>query len=79
MEQFLQLTITGLTVGMVYALVALGFTLIWKSSSVANLALGQMVLISSWLAYSMLVQVGLPLWLGIPAVIITMSESFASL
>jgi branched-chain amino acid transport system permease protein len=70
MEQFLQLTITGLTVGMVYALVALGFTLIWKSSGVANLALGQMVLISSWFAYSMLVQVGAPLWLGILAVIV---------
>jgi branched-chain amino acid transport system permease protein len=70
MEQFLQLLITGLTVGMVYALVALGFTLIWKSSGVANLALGQMVLISSWFAYSMLVQAGLPLWAGIPAVIV---------
>ena len=41
---------------MVYALIALGFVLIWKSSSVANLALGQLVLISSWFTYSMLVQ-----------------------
>ena len=55
---------------MVYALIALGFVLIWKSSSVANLALGQIVLISSWVTYGMLVQAGFPLWLAFPAVIL---------
>jgi len=70
MAELLQFTITGITVGMVYALIALGFTLIWKSSGVANLALGQMVLISSWFTYGMLVQAGLPYWLGLPLVII---------
>jgi len=55
---------------MVYALIALGFVLIWKSSSVANLALGQIVLISSWVTYGMLVQAKLPLWLAFPAVIL---------
>jgi len=70
MTELLQFTITGLTVGMVYALIALGFVLVWKSSGVANLALGQLVLISSWFTYGMLVQAGLPLWLGIPLVIL---------
>jgi len=55
---------------MVYALIALGFVLIWKSSSVANLALGQIVLFSSWFTYSMLVQAQLPLWLGFILVIV---------
>jgi len=68
--KFLQFTITGITVGAVYALIALGFALIWKSSSVANLALGQIVLISSWFTYSMLVQVKLPQYLAFPAVLI---------
>ena len=67
---FLQFTITGISVGAVYALIALGFALIWKSSSVANLALGQIVLISSWFTYSMLAQVGLPQYLAFPAIII---------
>ncbi len=62
MAELLQFVITGITVGMVYALIALGFVLIWKSSGVANLALGQMVLIFSWFTYGMLVQVGLPIW-----------------
>jgi branched-chain amino acid transport system permease protein len=65
-----QFIITGLAVGMIYALIGLGFVLIWKSSSVANLALGQLVLICSWFAFSMLVQVNLPVWLAFPAVLI---------
>ena len=64
MEQLVQYTITGLAVGMIYALIALGFALIWKSSRVANLALGQLVLISSWFTYGMLVQAHFPVWVG---------------
>jgi branched-chain amino acid transport system permease protein len=70
MAELLQYTITGLAVGMVYALIALGFALIWKSSSVANLALGQLVLISSWFTYGMLVQAKFPYWFGLPLTIL---------
>ncbi|MFH1650955.1 MAG: branched-chain amino acid ABC transporter permease [Chloroflexota bacterium] len=70
MSELLQYVITGIAVGTVYALIALGFALIWKSSSVANLALGQIVLVSSWFTYSMLVQAKLPLWLAIPLVVV---------
>jgi len=68
--ELLQLLITGLAVGMVYALIALGFVVVWKSSSVANLALGQLVLFSSWFTYGMLVQAKFPLWLAFPLVIL---------
>ncbi|MGD1120065.1 MAG: branched-chain amino acid ABC transporter permease [Dehalococcoidales bacterium] len=70
MAEFLQFVITGISVGMVYALIALGFVLIWKSSSVANLALGQIVLLTSWFTYSMLVQAHLPTYIAFPFVII---------
>lgn len=70
MAEFLQYAITGIAVGMVYALIALGFALIWKSSSVANLALGQLVLISSWFTYGMLVQAKFPYWVGFPLTIL---------
>ncbi len=70
MAEFLQYLITGLSVGMVYALIGLGFVLIWKSSSVANLALGQIVLISSWFNYSMLVDAELPVFIALPLVIV---------
>lgn len=70
MIEFLQLFITGLAVGMAYALIALGFVLVWKSSGVANLALGQLVLISSWFTFGMLVQLKLPPWIAFPVVIL---------
>ena len=70
MAEFLQYVITGIAVGMVYALIALGFALIWKSSGVANLALGQLVLISSWFTYGMLVQAKFPYWIGFPLTIL---------
>ncbi|MDD5126553.1 MAG: branched-chain amino acid ABC transporter permease [Dehalococcoidales bacterium] len=70
MAEFLQYVITGLAVGMVYSLIALGFVLVWKSSSVANLALGQIVLLSSWFTYGMLTQAGFPLWIALPLVIL---------
>jgi len=70
MAELLQFVITGITVGMVYSLIALGFVLIWKSSGVANLALGQLVLLFSWFTFAMLVQVGLPIWFGFLLVIL---------
>jgi branched-chain amino acid transport system permease protein len=70
MAELLQYTITGLAVGMIYALIALGFALVWKSSSVANLSLGQLVLTSSWVTYGLLVQVKIPFWIGLPLTIL---------
>jgi len=70
MTELTQFIVTGLAVGMVYALIALGFALIWKSTGVANLALGQLVLLCSWFTYSMMVQAHLSIWLAFPAVVV---------
>lgn len=45
---FLQLMVTGLVVGSMYALVALGFVLIYKSSRVINFAQGELVLVGAY-------------------------------
>ena len=45
MPEFLQFTFSGLTVGAVYALVALGFTLIYNASDVINFAQGEFVML----------------------------------
>jgi branched-chain amino acid transport system permease protein len=45
MAEFLQFFFSGLTVGAVYALVALGFTLIYNSSDVINFAQGEFVML----------------------------------
>jgi branched-chain amino acid transport system permease protein len=41
MEFFFQILINGLSIGFLYALAALGFVMIFKSSSVLNLAHGE--------------------------------------
>jgi branched-chain amino acid transport system permease protein len=45
MAEFLQFLFSGLTVGAIYALVALGFTLIYNSSDVVNFAQGEFVML----------------------------------
>ncbi len=50
MEVFLQLLITGVMVGSIYALVALGWTLIYKSSGVLNLAMGELTLLGAYVS-----------------------------
>ncbi|HEY0327588.1 MAG TPA: branched-chain amino acid ABC transporter permease [Rhodopseudomonas sp.] len=45
MSEFLQFLVSGLTVGAVYALVALGFTLIYNASDVVNFAQGEFVML----------------------------------
>ena len=44
MPEFLQFAFSGLTVGAIYALVALGFTLIYNASNVINFAQGEFIM-----------------------------------
>ena len=60
MAEFLQFAFSGLTVGAVYALVALGFTLIYNASEVVNSAQGEFVMIGG-MATVFLVALGVPL------------------
>jgi len=70
MSMFLQFTVTGIAVGLVYSLIALGFVMVWKSSGVANLSMGQMLLLFAWFAYSMLAQKGITIWLALILVLV---------
>ena len=60
MVDFLQLFVSGLATGSIYALAALGFTLLWQASGTINFAQGEFVMLP---AFGMLVlaQLGLPL------------------
>ena len=62
MTFFLQLVVTGFALGMVYALVAIGFVIILKCSNAFNIAQGHFVLIGGYLGYTFLVPFGLPIW-----------------
>ena len=52
MEVFLMAITTGIMVGSIYALVALGWVLIYKCSGVLNLAMGEMTLIGAYVSLS---------------------------
>jgi len=63
MTFFLQLVVTGFTLGMIYALVAIGFVIILKCSNAFNIAQGHFVLIGGYLGYTFLVVFGLSIWM----------------
>jgi branched-chain amino acid transport system permease protein len=60
MPEFLQFLFSGLTVGAIYALVALGFTLIYNASDVINFAQGEFVMIGGMVTF-FAVAAGIPL------------------
>lgn len=59
MEKFVQLTLSGVANGAIFALVALGFVLIFKSSDVINFAQGELLMIGAYLTYMTVEQFGL--------------------
>ena len=65
MDVFLQLTVSGLSTGMVYALAAAGFVVIYKASDVINFAQGDLLLFGTYLVFFAVAQAGLPWSLGV--------------
>lgn len=53
MQTFAQLVVNGLGKGAVYALLALGFVIIFKATEVVNLAHGSLVLVGGYLVYEL--------------------------
>ncbi len=71
LDQLLQFLVTGITVGSTYALVGLGFALIYNASDVVNFAQGEFVMLGAMIAIALLAA-GLPLSLAaIVATLIT--------
>jgi len=64
MELFLMSLITGILVGGIYALVALGWVLIYKCSGVLNLAMGELTLIGAYVTLTFY-QAGIPFILAV--------------
>jgi len=69
MTFFLQLVISGFALGMVYALIAIGFVIILKCSKAFNIAQGHFVMIGGYLGYAFLVTFHLPVWASLLAAV----------
>jgi branched-chain amino acid transport system permease protein len=61
--------VSGLATGCVYALIALGFVLIFKATDVVNFAQGEFVMVSGFMSYTLLIGLGFPYGLVLVATI----------
>jgi branched-chain amino acid transport system permease protein len=68
----LQLLFTGLGVGSIYALVALGFVLIYRATNVVNFAQGDFSMLAAFMMVVICIDLALPYWLGIIVTILVM-------
>jgi branched-chain amino acid transport system permease protein len=69
MNFFLQLMVSGFALGMVYALIAIGFVVILKCSKAFNIAQGHFVMIGGYLGFTFLVTFHLPVWASLLAAV----------
>jgi len=68
----LESAVNGALIGLMYSLVAMGIVLIYKSSSVPNLAQGSMTMLGAYVVLAFANNAGAPIWLAIPLAMVTM-------
>jgi len=69
---FLELAINGALSGLMYSLVALGIVLIYKSSSVPNLAQGALAMLGAYVVLALFETLKLPVWAALPVGMLVM-------
>lgn len=65
MTGFMQILVSGIALGCLYAVLALGFVVVARASGILNLAQGSFVVLGAYLAYAFVHQIGLPFWVGV--------------
>jgi len=73
MSYFFQIVVSGIVVGSIYALAALGLVLVYKSSRVANFAHGQLIAAGAFIAYALTVWAKVPVFFSF---LISMGATF---
>lgn len=58
--------INGALNGLLYALIAMGFVVIYRASKVFNFAQGELVVFGGYMVWWMIIKMGLPIWIGLP-------------
>jgi branched-chain amino acid transport system permease protein len=70
MTEALQYLLSGLAIGSIYSLVALGFCIMWGTSETVNFAQGDSVMVGAILGVTFCVDMGWPIWLALAVIII---------
>ena len=61
---FLTYLINGISLGSVYALIALGYTMVYGIAKMLNFAHGDVIMIGSYVVFTVVSTLNLPMWLG---------------
>ncbi len=64
MVKWIQLLVTGVTLGSIYSLIALGYVTIYRTSRIVNMAQGAFVMFGALFTFTLLSELGLPYWLA---------------
>jgi branched-chain amino acid transport system permease protein len=71
--QFLQIIVSGIAIGCIYGLIALGFVLIYKATEAVNFAQGELMMLGAFVALTATAIVGLPYWAGVAVAVVLMA------
>ena len=66
MEQFSQQLINALVLGGIYALIAVGYTMVYGIIELINFAHGEIFMLGAYLAFALVTVFGLPFWIAVP-------------
>ena len=66
MSDFLNYLVNGALSGLLYALIAMGFVVIYRASKVFNFAQGELVVFGGYMVWWTIIQMGMPVWIGLP-------------
>jgi branched-chain amino acid transport system permease protein len=69
-NEILQTVLSGISIGCVYGLVALGFVLIFKATEVINFAQGELLMLGAFISYSLIAMFNFPYWAALLVTII---------
>ena len=70
--EVLQLLVSGVSLGCVYGLIALGFVLIYKATEMVNFAQGEMMMLGAFVAFGFINLLGWPFIVGVIATLVVM-------
>ncbi|HEY3185314.1 MAG TPA: branched-chain amino acid ABC transporter permease [Gaiellaceae bacterium] len=85
MDNFIQFTVNGLTLGSVYALIALGYTLVYGILKLLNFAHGDVFMVGSFIGFGALQALGgsadpvVPVWLLLVLIVLAAMAGCAAL
>ena len=73
MLDFVQQLVSGIALGCVYGLIALGFVLVYKATEVVNFAQGDLMMLGGFFAFTFIGILGLNYWIGFAAAVAAMA------